>query len=258
MNYQKKNSIDKKISKYSIYVLSILTIFILWILANTFYNNSLVIPSVKGVFQSLGQLLSGFRIYSILFSMILKILFTTFVSLIVALIMSIISFRFKGFSYYLSPMIVIVKTMPIIAIIILLFMSVGIKSAPYIATSFVLIPIMYESILNTLLHIDKSITDDLKTVVDINILVIIKFYIPLIFPSLITSVIQSFGLGIKVMLMSEFISPASNTFGSEIRRYYENLDMEKVYSLVILVLVIVLIVDGILKFFREKWYNNID
>ena len=60
------------------------------------------------------------------------------------------------------------------------------------------------------------------------------------------------------MLMSEFISPASNTFGSEIRRYYENLDMEKVYSLVILVLVIVLIVDGILKFFREKWYNNID
>lgn len=258
MNYQKKNSIDKKISKYSIYVLSILTIFILWILANTFYNNSLVIPSVKGVFQSLGQLLSGFRIYSILFSMILKILFTTFVSLIVALIMAIISFRFKGFSYYLSPMIVIVKTMPIIAIIILLFMSVGIKSAPYIATSFVLIPIMYESILNTLLHIDKSITDDLKTVVDINILVIIKFYIPLIFPSLITSVIQSFGLGIKVMLMSEFISPASNTFGSEIRRYYENLDMEKVYSLVILVLVIVLIVDGILKFFREKWYNNID
>ena len=257
MNYQKKNSIDKKISKYSIYVLSILTIFILWILANTFYNNSLVIPSVKGVFQSLGQLLSGFRIYSILFSMILKILFTTFVSLIVALIMAIISFRFKGFSYYLSPMIVIVKTMPIIAIIILLFMSVGIKSAPYIATSFVLIPIMYESILNTLLHIDKSITDDLKTVVDINILVIIKFYIPLIFPSLITSVIQSFGLGIKVMLMSEFISPASNTFGSEIRRYYENLDMEKVYSLVILVLVIVLIVDGILKFFREKWYNNI-
>lgn len=258
MNYQKKNSIDKKISKYSIYVLSILTIFILWILANTFYNNSLVIPSVKGVFQSLGQLLSGFRIYSILFSMILKILFTTFVSLIVALIMAIISFRFKGFSYYLSPMIVIVKTMPIIAIIILLFMSVGIKSAPYIATSFVLIPIMYESILNTLLHIDKSITDDLKTVVDINILVIIKFYIPLIFPSLITSVIQSFGLGIKVMLMSEFISPASNTFGYEIRRYYENLDMEKVYSLVILVLVIVLIVDGILKFFREKWYNNID
>lgn len=258
MNYQKKNSIDKKISKYSIYVLSILTIFILWILANTFYNNSLVIPSVKGVFQSLGQLLSGSRIYSILFSMILKILFTTFVSLIVALIMAIISFRFKGFSYYLSPMIVIVKTMPIIAIIILLFMSVGIKSAPYIATSFVLIPIMYESILNTLLHIDKSITDDLKTVVDINILVIIKFYIPLIFPSLITSVIQSFGLGIKVMLMSEFISPASNTFGSEIRRYYENLDMEKVYSLVILVLVIVLIVDGILKFFREKWYNNID
>lgn len=258
MNYQKKNSIDKKISKYSVYVLSILTIFILWILTNTFYNNSLVIPSVKGVFQSLGQLLSGFRIYSILFSMILKILFTTFVSLIVALIMAIISFRFKGFSYYLSPMIVIVKTMPIIAIIILLFMSVGIKSAPYIATSFVLIPIMYESILNTLLHIDKSITDDLKTVVDINILVIIKFYIPLIFPSLITSVIQSFGLGIKVMLMSEFISPASNTFGSEIRRYYENLDMEKVYSLVILVLVIVLIVDGILKFFREKWYNNID
>lgn len=258
MNYQKKNSIDKKISKYSIYVLSILTIFILWILTNTFYNNSLVIPSVKGVFQSLGQLLSSFRIYSIFFSMILKILLTTFVSLIVALIMAIISFRFKGFSYYLSPMIVIVKTMPIIAIIILLFMSVGIKSAPYIATSFVLIPIMYESILNTLLHIDKSITDDLKTVVDINILVIIKFYIPLIFPSLITSVIQSFGLGIKVMLMSEFISPASNTFGSEIRRYYENLDMEKVYSLVILVLVIVLIVDGILKFFREKWYNNID
>ena len=101
-------------------------------------------------------------------------------------------------------------------------------------------------------QIDKNVTDDIKTISGLNLTVIIKFYIPLIFPNIITSLIQSFGLGLKVMVMAEYTSPKNNTFGAEIKRLYDNNNMEKVYALVLLLIILSFVVDKILGIVREK------
>ena len=102
------------------------------------------------------------------------------------------------------------------------------------ATSFVIIPIIYEMIYSSLTQIDSTVTDDIKTLTNNNFNVIMRFYIPLIIPSIVTSVVQSFGLGLKVMLMAEYISPRTNTFGAEINRYYMNNQMEYVFAIIII------------------------
>ena len=148
----------------------------------------------------------------------------------------------------------LLKTIPIIAIIILLLIAV-MSMAPYVASALVIIPIIFEGIYITLKQIDKNITDDLKTICGLNFTVIFKFYIPLILPNIITSLIQSFGLGMKVMVMAEYTSPKNNTFGAEIKRLYDNNNMEKVYAMVILLIVLSFIIDKVLKNVREKKIN---
>ena len=63
-------------------------------------------------------------------------------------------------------------------------MMINIKMTPYFATGFVVVPIMYEGMLATLKQIDHNITDDIKTVTNTNVTVLVKFYIPLVFPSM--------------------------------------------------------------------------
>ena len=187
--------------------------------------------------------------------MIFHIIITLGASFIVAILLGGISYLFPNVSSFLNPIITLLKTIPVVAIIILLFLSIGTDYAPYVATSFVIIPLIYENTINGLNGIDNSIIDDIKTVSNINFKVVFIFYIPYIIPNIITSTIQSFGLGLKVMLMTEYMSPNRNTFGAEIRRYYEDFNMEAVYAIVLLVLIMVFITDVILKVFREKYSN---
>ncbi len=252
-----KVSINKIFKKNSLYnFLGILFVFVLWYILSITYNNSLVIPKISEVFNSVLDLLSSLRFYNLFFTMIIRILITLLGSLIIALILSLLSFISNKIHSFLNPIIVIMKTVPIIAIMILLLMSIGMRMAPYIATSFVIIPLIYEMIYSALKGIDKTITEDIKTVTGINLTVIYKFYLPLIFPSLVTSLIQSFGLGLKVMLMAEFISPMRDTFGAEINRYYTNNDMPNVFAIVIIVIFVVYLTDKLMKFMREKVYYN--
>lgn len=127
---------------------------------------------------------------------------------------------------------------------------------PYIATALVIIPIMYESIYSSFMQIDSSVTDDIKTISNINSKIIFKFYIPLVFSNIITSIIQSVGMGLKVMIMAEYISSKNNSLGYEINRYYVNLDMEGVYALLLIVIVIVFCIDLLLKKIRERNNNE--
>lgn len=252
-----KVSINKIFKKNSLYnFLGILFVFVLWYILSITYNNSLVIPKISEVFNSVLDLLSSLRFYNLFFTMIIRILITLLGSLIIALILSLLSFISNKIHSFLNPIIVIMKTVPIIAIMILLLMSIGMRMAPYIATSFVIIPLIYEMTYSALKGIDKTITEDIKTVTGINLTVIYKFYLPLIFPSLVTSLIQSFGLGLKVMLMAEFISPMRDTFGAEINRYYTNNDMPNVFAIVIIVIFVVYLTDKLMKFMREKVYYN--
>ena len=248
--------INKRTKNILFNILGLLFVFILWYILSIVYNNSLVIPRIKEVFKSLYQLLISVRFYSLFFTMIFRIILTLLCSLVLSIILAVLSFISESIHNFLNPIIVIMRTIPIIAIIILLLMSIGMKVAPYIATAFVIVPLIYEMVYASLKNIDSTITEDIKTITGINLTVILKFYLPLVFPSIVTSLIQSFGLGLKVMLMAEFISPMRDTFGAEINRYYNLNMMSEVFAIVIIVIVVVFLTDKLMKLAREKVYYN--
>lgn len=246
INCKKKNFLN---------ILGICFIILIWFTLSHIYNNSLIVPKISEVFLSLFKLLKESRTYILIFKLFVNIILTIAASFSIAVILAILSFKFEKFYHFISPLITMLKSLPIVAIIILLIISV-MNFAPYVATSFVIIPIIFEGVYSTLKQIDSSITDDIKTLSDINMNIIFKFYLPLIFPNILTSLLQSFGLGLKVMVMTEYTSPKNNTFGAEIKRYYDNNDMAKVYAIVLIVIVLSFIVDKILKVTREKANNN--
>lgn len=247
-----KLSIIKKYKSIIFSAFGIFSILIIWFILSRYY---VVVPSIHDVIIKFFNLLSTKRIYSLFFKMIFLIIITLGASFIVAILLGVISYLWPNVSSFINPIITLLKTIPVVAIIILLFLSIGTDYAPYVATSFVIIPLIYENTINGLNGIDNSIIDDIKTVSNINFKVVFIFYIPYIIPNIITSTIQSFGLGLKVMLMTEYMSPNRNTFGAEIRRYYEDFNMEAVYAIVLLVLIMVFITDVILKVFRKKYSN---
>ena len=100
-----KRSIDKKSIVYNI--LGILFIFILWLILSNIYNNSLVLPKIKEVFEAFGKLVVTSRFYSLLYKMVIRILLTVIISLFISMLLAIASFKSKRVYYFLNPLITI-------------------------------------------------------------------------------------------------------------------------------------------------------
>lgn len=246
-----KISISKVSKVKMLNILGIVFIFLIWHILSLVFDNSLIIPRIFDVFKAMIEMFKTQRIYTLIIKLLLNGFLTITVSFAIGMILALLSFKYEWLYNFMNPMITFFKTVPIIAIIILLLISV-MSLAPYVASFLVVVPIIYEGVYMTLKQIDSNITDDIKTLSNLNFPIIIKFYIPLILPNIITSLVQSFGLGIKVMVMAEYTSPKNNTFGAEIKRFYDNNDMEKVYAMVILLIVFSFVVDKILKKIRKN------
>ncbi len=241
-----------KYKKQIFFLLGIFFLLILWQILSIIFHNSMIIPSILDVLKALKAIFKEKMIYGVIGKTILHILLTIFISFALALLFASLSYRFKSFQSMIQPLMIILKTVPIVAIIILFFMMIGIKETPYIVTSFVVLPILYEGILSGYESLDQNILEEVKMVSSFNMEVLFKVYLPICIPNMITSLIQSIGLGIKVMVMAEYMSPSNETLGSQIRRHYNNNDMDKVFAWVIILILFVGLVEGVLHICKKK------
>ncbi|HHX79661.1 MAG TPA: ABC transporter permease subunit [Acholeplasmataceae bacterium] len=224
-------------------LLGILTIIIVWSGCNLIINNSLVLPSIKEVLISLKDILLSGNTYLILIKTFLKLTLVIVISLVIALTLALFSFKTKVFESFIKPLLVVLKTIPVIAIIIFLLISFGRNLSPYIMTTLVVIPILYEGLLTSLKSISQELIDDIKTLSNTNWLVLKNFYFPLIINFIFMTIIQSFGLGLKVMIMGEFIAQPNGTIGYILQLERSALNSSAILAWSIILIMIVLLVE---------------
>lgn len=226
----------------------VLFIIVVWSGCSLVVNNSLVLPSIKDVLISLKDILLSHNTYLIILMTFLKLALVVVASLIIALIFALLSFKTKGFESFIKPLLVFLKTIPVIAIIIFLLISFGRNLSPYIMTALGVVPIMYEGLLTSLKSISPALIDDLKTLSNTNWLVIKDFYFPLIINFVLMTIIQSFGLGLKVMIMGEFIAQPNGTIGYLLQLERSALNSSAILAWSIILIMMVLAVESLMSF----------
>lgn len=247
----KNSTNNKKINQHIFFILGILFIVLLWNFGAIYFENDYIVPSVKQTLYSLIKLLTEWHTYNVLGHTFLRLFLSISLCFVLGVILaslSKISYKFKAF---VKPLFNIMKTLPIIVIIILLLTLLE-QYSLYFIVGFVVLPIVYEATLNGLDSIDRNIVEEVKMNTIITPYVVGKVYIPLTLPYLLTSLLQSFGLGLKVLVMAEFIANTDNSIGNEIIFYREIPEMSYVYAWCIILVIFVLIVDVLLNSVKKN------
>jgi NitT/TauT family transport system permease protein len=131
-------------------------------------------------------------------------------------------------------------------------MIFGNIKSPYIITSLVILPIMYEGILVSFENIDQGIIDEVKMLSNLNFRVAKEVYLPIVTPQILSTLVATIGLGLKVMVMSEFIAQPNNTIGYVMLQEKNFLEMDYVFAWTIVLVVFVLLVEELLKIIKTK------
>lgn len=227
-------------------LLGILFIIIIWLIGSTIINNSLVLPSIKEVLLALKNILTKGNTYLVLIQTFFKLLVVMVISLVLAFVLALFAYKAKAVESFIKPVMVLFKTIPIVAIIIFLLLAFGRNASPYLMTGFVVLPIMYEGLLASFKNISSELLDDVKTLSKTNWLVIRSFYIPMILNFVLMTITQSFGMGLKVMIMGEFIAQPKGTIGELLQFERSALNSAGILAWSIILMIIVLAVEVIM------------
>ena len=239
-------------NKRTYFILGVLFVFVIWEIGKVSYNNDYIVPGVEQTLSSLFNLLTTGYTYKVLLYTFFRLIISIFACLIISIILallSIISVRFKSF---IRPIITLFKTLPVAVLIILLLVMLKDNSLYYIV-GVVILPLIYEATIKGFELIDKNIVDEVKMLSNVNLTVVKQIYLPLTLPHVFTSLLQSFGLGLKVLVMAEFIANAKHSIGYEIMLYkdYYN-EMSFVYAWSIILILFVLFVDYFVNIAHKK------
>ena len=230
----------------------ILFILLVWFFASRIVDNSIVIPKISEVLQALGSLLQTKQTYVIIFNTISRLILTVSISFVLALFCSILAGSITRVKDFLKPIMTLMRTTPVAAVIIILLMIFGNIKSPYIITSLVILPIMYEGILVSFENIDQGIIDEVKMLSNLNFRVAKEVYLPIVTPQILSTLVATIGLGLKVMVMSEFIAQPNNTIGYVMLQEKNFLEMDYVFAWTIVLVVFVLLVEELLKIIKTK------
>ena len=96
------------------------------------------------------------------------LLISLIISFIIGLVLGVFAGIYENVRVFLKPWITIMRSFPLAAIIILILIIAGFKNTPYIVTTFVLAPIIYEAVSNGITNIDQNLIDTYKLESKIN------------------------------------------------------------------------------------------
>lgn len=249
-----KNSTNS--SRNNFIATTISLVFILLILILLTFNNkgSQIYPSTKDILEELWLNISDFKRISAFLSTFGRVALTLAISFILALLLSLI-YYYKRISYsFIKPILVIAKSAPVVAISVYIFILAGGGLAPYIIAGLVTFPIMLEGMVLAIDQVPNDIVDELALIKSSKIYKFINIYLPLISKSIIGSLLQTIGLGFKVMIMGEYICHTKRSIGVLIYNSYSFLEMDVLIAVIIEVVIIVVIWELIIKKFEKKYF----
>ena len=129
--------------------------------------------------------------------------------------------------------------------------------APLYVVGVVAFPLIYTISLSGFESIDSYIKDEVRLLTNNNVQVVGKIYLPLSFPYLLTAIVQSFGLGLKVLVMAEYLSQPKYSIGNEIVFYKDiAVSMEYVYAWSIILIIFVLLFEFLISGITKKLVQN--
>jgi NitT/TauT family transport system permease protein len=234
------------------YILGVVFIAIIWGVGTLIVDNDYVVPSIGSTFRALFDLFSSGYTYKVLLHTLLRLFISIGVCSILGLLLGILANTSSCFKAFLKPIMALLKTLPIAVVIVLLFVMLD-KNSVYYITGVVVLPIIYEACINGFENIDDNILNAVKVESKDNAKIYSNVYIPLAFPYIITGFIQAFGLGLKVLVMAEYIAMPKHSIGNEIIYYKETaIEMSYVYAWSIILIIFVLIIELLLNFIKKK------
>lgn len=229
-------------------VAAVALILLVWVIAYYSVKNDYVIPSISDTFKSFGENLISVVFWRAFFNTFLRTLIAFAVSFALAAATAALSFISKIFRALVRPFIVILRTLPTLAVILILLIWTTPRTAPVIVSALVLYPMMHARFFAALDEVDKDVLEMARAYNVSDRDRLLKIYLPQTLPAVLLQTGADISLGLKVVISAEVLSSTFNSLGGLMQNARLYLEMPRLAALTLAAVVLGLIIDAAFSF----------
>ena len=220
------------------HLLCIFLCIVLWSLCAYYTHNDILIPYPSSVLKSTINILSKLESYIYIVLTIFRVLKGYLLSLIIALLLTCITYKSDNIRTFFEPIIILIKTIPNISYIILAIIWLGSEESVSAVTFMIVFPILFTSFQNKLDNQKRKLND----VIDIYPTSFIETVKVIILPELSLEIIQTsitaLSMGIKVAVMAEILAAVRVGVGKKLNYAKLNLNTTDMLAWTIIIIII--------------------
>ncbi len=189
---------------------------VVWELASLALGSGILLSSPQEVCIALFTDVARLSFWAIIGSSLLRILIGFFCAFVAGILLASIAYRLSFLRVLLEPVVFLMKSIPIVCIIVLLLILTGSSQVPTIAVFLVVFPALYVSVLEGLSQLDTHIIEMLDIFEVPFSRRLFAFYWPSVLPFVRASSKVAVGMGWKAGVAAELIGIPMGSIGAQL------------------------------------------
>lgn len=232
--------------KHAAYFAACVAVFcLLWWIVVSAVKNEYVFPSMSQTLKEMGKLLKDEFFYKSYLASFLRTLRVFFLSFFCAAFFAVISYLYPVFSKILAPVVGILRSLPTMAVLLMILIWTTPADAPVVVGFLALFPILYTGTYAALSTVDKKFVD-LCRVYKIPVYKrITKMYLPMSLPYILRECSAGLSFGVKLTVSAEIMASTYISIGSLMNKagiYYQT---AKLFALTVFVIFTGLLLESL-------------
>lgn len=237
-------------------VLALAAMWLAWLIAALCVKNEYLVPSVGESVKEFFTLFGQAFFWRALGWTVLRTLSAFAISFILGLLCAVAGVVFAPFAAFLRPIISVCRTLPTMAVILLILIWSSPRTAPIVVTVLVLFPMIYAQLTQAIEGVDKGLLQMARVYEMPKGKVLSQIYIPQIAPAALQGAGTDISFGIKLTISAEVMASTYTAIGglmSEAQIYY---NLPRLAALTLCAVLLGIAVEALFRLidmFTFKW-----
>lgn len=208
---------NKRVKKHlidALYVVALVAvIFAAWAICAAAVDDSFVLPGVAETFSALGETLALRAFWTGLGGTVLRCVISYAISVALFFALFCLSAAFDGFRRFIDPLISALRTMPTVAVALILALVVGGYVAPVVLAVLVIMPILYSSARARVATVPTELTEVCRICGANRRQTLSSVYLPTAAAGLPDALSSAFSYNVKAVIGAEILVQAAGSLG---------------------------------------------
>lgn len=231
---------------------AVFLLFLVWFLASLFVGNELLLPGPVSVLRAFGSLFTEKTALLAIAGTLLRLLSALALALATGLLLGVLAGLKPGIARFLRPAITVLRTVPVISIVVIVLILAGFEKTPYVITFLMIFPLFFQAISDGIGNLDQELVDVYRLEDNRFFSGLWNCYLPLIGDQIKTALLQSAGLGIKVLVMAEFLAQTANSIGNRLYLEKVNLNYDMVFAWTLFLILLAVGLELLIRAYANK------